>query len=71
MFIHNLKYNKKYDNDYKNIIIDHFYGIQISPNNISLLNNIEFDNNMDIFYNIPVLIYILEIDIKDILKTYK
>lgn len=70
-FIHNLKYNKKYDNDYKNIIIDHFYGIQISPSNISLLNNIEFDNNMDIFYNIPVLIYILEIDIKDILKTYK
>lgn len=68
----NIFNDTRYDgNDYRNIIIDYFYNKKLSGNAIDSLNDIEFDDTMELFYNIPILIYVLEYNIKELLKTYK
>ena len=70
--IMNLFENKRfYGKDYRNIILDHYNGKHINGDSLYILNNIIFKDNMEFFYNIPILIYVLENDIKYLLKTYK
>lgn len=64
--------NERFDEgDYRNIIIGYFYKEEVNSDTLELLEKIEFDTSMDVFYNIPILIYVLEKNIKDLLKTYK
>lgn len=52
---------------YMNIIIKYFNNKQITGEDIESLNYIDFESNIKIFYNIPIIIYILEDTIKKIL----
>ena len=68
----NIFNNEKFkDDDYRNIIINYFYSKQLTGDDIDIIDNIEFEEDIEFFYNIPVLIYVLESDIKELLKTYK
>lgn len=70
--ISNIFSDEKYEyGDYRDIIVNYFYGIKVNAIDLYNLNNIEFDNSMELFYNIPILIYVLESNIKELLKTYK
>lgn len=70
--INNILTNNRFEgNDYRNIIIGYFYDEKINGDTLECLDKIEFDTNIDVFYNIPILIYILENNIRELLKTYK
>ena len=70
--IDNIFSNKKFEgNDYRNIIIKYFYNEKLNADDIDSLNNIDFDDTIEYFYNIPVLLYTLDSSIKELLKTYK
>lgn len=71
--INNIFENKSFESgDYRNIIVNYFNGNnKINGDTLDILNNIEFDETMELFYNIPVIIYIIESNIKEMLKTYK
>lgn len=70
--IDNIFNNKRFDNgDYRNIIIDYFHNGKVNGETIEILDSIEFDETMELFYNIPIIIYIIEANIKEMLKTYK
>lgn len=57
------------DNNYLNIIIKYFNNIEIEPEDIDTIQDIDFESNISLFYNIPILIYILEYNVKSILRT--
>lgn len=64
--------NKLYEEDnYLNIIIKYFNDIKIESKDIYSIEDIDFEQNISLFYNIPVIIYILEHKIKSILRTDK
>lgn len=70
--IDNIFSNKKFEgNDYRNIIIKYFYNEKLNADDIDSLNNIDFDDTIEYFYNIPILLYALDSNIKELLKTYK
>lgn len=70
--IYNIFNDKRFsENDYRNIIVGFFYNEKINGDMLEILENIEFEPSMELFYNIPVLIYVLENNILDLLKTYK
>lgn len=57
------------DNNYLNIIIKYFNNIEITPEDVDTIQDIDFESNISLFYNIPILIYILEYNVKSILRT--
>lgn len=62
--------NKLYDNtDYRNIIIKYFNNKKIEANDIMCLEYIEFEHNIELFYNIPVILHIINNNIEKILRT--
>lgn len=70
--VDNIFTNTKFtDNDYRNIIIKYFNKEDIIADDIYKLNNIEFGENIELFYNIPIIIYIINNTIKKLLRTNK
>ncbi len=65
------KNNLYEDNCYLNIIIKYFNNIKIESEDIYSLEEIDFEQNITLFYHIPIIIYILEHKIKSILRTDK
>lgn len=70
-----IKNNKIYDvynsDTYKNIIIKYFNHDLIDKDDIKALDEIDYCDNIDLYYNIPIIIFILEYYIKESLKTNK
>lgn len=50
-----------------NIIINYFNNTSLKPSILDIVDTIEYKHNMDLFYTIPVLIFILEDVIKKLL----
>lgn len=63
--------NKYKDNNYLNIIIKYLNNEKITVEDVYTIEDIDFEKEMSLFYNIPILIYILEANIKSILVTNK
>lgn len=64
--------NELYKNEnYVNIIIKYFNNIEFDLDNIYSIEDIEYEQNITLFYHIPILIYILNNKIKNILRTNK
>lgn len=62
--------NKLFKEDnYLNIIIKYFNNVEIKPEDIYAIEDIDFEHDIVLFYNIPVIIYILEHKVKSILKN--
>lgn len=62
--------NKLYeDNNYLNIMIKYFNNEKIESEDIYSIEDIDFEQDISLFYNIPIIIYILEHKVKSILKT--
>lgn len=55
------KDNLLYENSYKNIIVKYFNHIDPTIEDIELLQDIDMGDNIEIFYNIPIIIYILNL----------
>jgi hypothetical protein len=76
--IDNIK-NKTYfeqgsDKEFLNIIIKYFLEEQYKSEVVDYINNIDYNSNIILFYNIPIIIYILEDAVKKLLlktPTYK
>lgn len=64
-----IKENRIYEgydeNTYKNIIIKYFNNNLISEAEINSLKEIDFSDNMTLFYNVPIIIFILQKSIRD------
>lgn len=64
-----IKENRIYEgydeNTYKNIIIKYFNNDIISKAEIDSLKEIDFSDNMSLFYNVPIIIFILQKSIRD------
>lgn len=52
-------------NTYKNIIIKYFNKGRVSKAELDSLKEIDYSDNITLFYNIPIIIYILQTTIKD------
>lgn len=63
----NTKYNKREDK-YKNIIVKYFNSEKIDADDIESLEYLDFQPNIDLFYNIPIIIFIIENMIKNLLN---
>lgn len=64
--------NELYKNEnYVNIIIKYFNNIEFDLDDIYSIEDIEYEQNITLFYHIPILIYILNNKIKNILRTNK
>lgn len=67
-----VKFNEKLlPNDpkaYYNIIIDYFNDVKIDSSIIPLLEAIQFNPDIDLFYSIPMLIYVIEYSIKNLMS---
>jgi len=48
---------------YKNIIIKYFNNTTIEKDDINAIEDIDYSTNIELFYNIPIIIFILEKDI--------
>lgn len=64
-------YNKYDKGDYRNIIIDYCNEKEISPEDIYGLENINYDMSISLFYDIPAVIYIIEMLIKKLMEGQK
>lgn len=67
----NIKSNIKYYEEkdlYKNIIIKYFNNEEIKADDIVSLEYIQYDSNIELFYNIPIIIYIIENMVKKLLR---
>lgn len=67
----NIKSNIKYYDEkdlYKNIIIKYFNNEEIKADDIESLEYIQYDSNIELFYNIPIVIYIIENMVKKLLR---
>ena len=63
--------NDKYkdrENSYKNIIIKYFNSEDINVDDIERLDSLDYFANLELFYNIPIIIYIIENMIKNLLR---
>ncbi len=57
------------NNTYYNIIVKYFNNIEIiESDDIEFLEKIDYQSNIDLFYCIPIIIYIIEYYIKNMLK---
>jgi hypothetical protein len=69
--VSNVKTNEKLlPNDpkaYYNIIVDYFNDVKLDSSIVPLLEAIEFTPSVDLFYTIPMLIYVLEYSIKKLM----
>jgi len=69
--VNNVKTNDKLlPNDpkaYYNIIVDYFNDVKLDSSIIPLIEAIEFTPSVDLFYTIPMLIYVLEYSIKKLM----
>lgn len=64
-----IKKEKYYDrNDYRNIIIKYFYNRKIDDKDIESIEMIDFEANIELFYNIPLIIFIIDEFIRFLLK---
>lgn len=54
--------------DYRNIIIKYFLHQEIDQTTIDCIEKIDFEQNINLFYNIPIIIYILEKRIMELLN---
>ena len=52
-----------------NIIIKHFNDLKIDKEDIEAIENLQYSNNIELFYLIPLYIYILKYTIKTILAN--
>lgn len=52
---------------YRNIIIDYLYNKDLLKSSLDYIDNIEFVSTKELFYDIPILIYVLENYIKKLL----
>lgn len=67
----NIKSNIKYYEEkdlYKNIIIKYFNNEEIKADDIESLEYIQYDSNIELFYNIPIIICIIENMVKKLLR---
>lgn len=73
--VDHIRTNKIYEgydsNTYKNIIIKFFNKSSLDKNDIKSLDEIDYCDNIDLYYNIPIIIFILEFYIKESLKLKK
>jgi hypothetical protein len=69
--VYNVRTNEKLDiNDakaYYNIIVDFFNDIKLDSSIIPLIEAIQFNQSVDLFYTLPILIYVLEYSIKKLM----
>ena len=69
-----IKFNRLYtmsdykDSMYMNIVIKYFNKIDISDDDLVNLNNIDYESSIRLFYNIPIILYIVNDQIKKMLK---
>lgn len=72
LLVNNVKNNEELETDedksYYNIITKYFNNKPINSNIIPLLENIQFIPNSYLFYAIPMIIYIIENSIKNLMK---
>lgn len=70
--VSNVKSNEKLDpNDpkaYYNIIVDYFNDVKLNSSVIPLLEAIDYRQSVDLFYAIPMIIYILEDNVKKLMS---
>lgn len=66
-----IKLNKKYDtmnnNAYLNIMIKYFANEDITRDDINLLDRIDYNSNIHLFYNVPIIIYIINKQIEKLI----
>lgn len=53
------------------LVVDYFNGTKITPEDLSLIDRIEYENNKELFYFIPILIFILEKQVKVVLDSIR
>lgn len=56
------------ENTFYNIIIDYLNGVEISANYLEMIDNVELSNKKELFYAIPIIIYIIEKKVSNLLK---
>ena len=64
----NQEYEDSDDKSFYNIIIKYFNHSPLNSNMIPLIENIKFKSSPDFFYTIPMIIYIIENSIKNLMK---
>lgn len=64
----NQEYEDSDDKSFYNIIIKYFNHNPLNSNMIPLIENINFKSSPDFFYTIPMIIYIIENSIKNLMK---
>lgn len=67
-----IKNNNKYTTpNYKNMIISYLNKGEFVKNDMESIHDIDYDSDIELFYNIPLLIYIIECKIKSKMITHK
>lgn len=70
--ISNVKFGEKFESNdpkaYYNIIVDYFNDVKLDSSIIPLLEAIDFKPTVDLFYTIPMLIFVLEYSIKKLMS---
>ena len=71
-FLHKLAVGDKFPEqdlkEFYNIIIDYFDGKRITQKELNLLDTITYFDSKELFYVIPMLIFVIESDIKNMLR---
>jgi hypothetical protein len=69
---HRLYENAVVDNEpselWKNLLVKHFYNDDFTVEEVTAIEQIKFAFDTEYFYMIPILIYVLEEKIQDVLK---
>ena len=72
VLISNVKFNEEFDinnpKSYYNIITKFFNNSPINSSIVSILERIDFKPTIDLFYSIPMIIYIIEYSIKNLMS---
>ena len=55
------------DNELDNIIIKYFNDIDLSRNDIEAMDNIDYRDSYELFFKLPIVLFILEYSIKKIM----
>lgn len=69
--LENNQYQTGDTNEYRNIIIQYFNNLNITSTAIQAIEKIDYFNNIELFYNIPFIIFILEEHIRLLIKREK